>query len=68
MVVKVTMVLLLLAVILALCVLAAYRYFDNQAERNHEKEMLREKRDAELLTEHEWDDSIDRELEKERNS
>lgn len=65
MAVKLVFLLIVLAVILSVAVIAAYRYFDNQAERNHEKEMLRERRDAELLTGD--TDSIDRELEREKN-
>jgi hypothetical protein len=45
-------------------VIVSYRYFDKQAERQHEKEMLREERDAELLSSEM--DSIDRELEREK--
>lgn len=50
MAVKVLLAMLVLAIVITVAVIAAYRYFDNQAERQHEKEMLREKRDAELLT------------------
>jgi predicted negative regulator of RcsB-dependent stress response len=65
MVAKLAFVLLVLAVVLIAAVIAAYRYFDNRATENHEKEMFREQRDAELLT---GQDSIDQQLEEERNS
>lgn len=41
---------------------ALYRYWDNQDERRHEKQMERERRDYDMLA----GDSIDRELERER--
>ena len=66
MVVKVTLVLLLLALVLIAAVVAAFRYFSKREEHKHEKDMFREKRDAELLTGEK--DSIDRELERDRNS
>jgi len=53
MVVKLVFVLLVLAIVLALCVIAAYRYFDNQAEREHEKE-LREMEQREKLFDDEF--------------
>lgn len=65
MVAKAVLGLLLLLVLVLAATYAVFRYFSLRAEQRHEKEMLREKRDAELLTEHEWD-SIDRELERER--
>lgn len=65
MVAKLVIVMLVLAVILALAVVAAFRYFQTKEEHRHEKDMFREQRDAELLSE--TNDSIDRELERERN-
>lgn len=65
MAVKLVFVLFVLAIIISVAVIAAYRYFDRQAEREHEKEMLREKRDAEVMTGS--DSYIERELEREEN-
>lgn len=65
MVVKAVIGLLLLLVLVLAATYAAFRYWTLRAEQRHEKEMLREKRDAEMLTEHGWD-SIDRELEREK--
>jgi C4-dicarboxylate transporter len=53
--------LLAVAFVIAVATFAVYRYFDNQAQREHEKEMLREKRDAEVLAEE--GDWLDEELE-----
>jgi hypothetical protein len=58
---KLALGLLALAFVVTVATLAVYRYFDNQAQRKHEKEMLREKRDAEVLAEE--GDWIDEELE-----
>lgn len=65
MVAKLALVLLTLAVILLAAVVGAYRYFSQQEQHRHEKEMFREKRDAALLD----DDrsTLDRELEQERD-
>lgn len=62
MVAKLVLGLALLLVIVLAATYAVFRYFALRAEQKHEKEMLREERDAELLT----GDSIDRELERER--
>lgn len=50
---------------IALVVLAAYRYFDNQAAREHEKEIMREEHRHEELSSIETD-PIDRELERDK--
>jgi len=39
MVAKLVLFLLVLAFLIALATVAAYRYFDNEAERQHEKDM-----------------------------
>lgn len=57
--------LLAIAFVLCIVVIAAYRYFDNQAERRHEKEMTREEHRHEELSDTTLD-PIDRELERER--
>lgn len=64
MVAKLALVLLTLAVVLLAAVVGAYRYFSQQEQYSHEKEMFREKRDAALLD----DDrsALDRELDRER--
>lgn len=54
---------LLLAIVLSVAIIAWFRYLDKRDERGHEKEMLRERRDAEMLTGDE--DWIDRELDRE---
>jgi hypothetical protein len=66
MVAKLALLLLVLAVFLLGVVVMSYRYFDNRAEEEHEKEMYREKRANEMFDDD--TDSIDRELERERNS
>lgn len=62
MVAKLVIVLLVLAIVMIAAVVAAFRFFSKKEEHKHEKDMFREKRDAELLN----GDSIDRELERER--
>jgi Na+-transporting methylmalonyl-CoA/oxaloacetate decarboxylase gamma subunit len=66
MVAKLALLLLVLAVFLLGVVVMSYRYFDNRAKEEHEKEMYREKRANEMFDDD--TDSIDRELERERNS
>jgi hypothetical protein len=53
-----------ITIIVALAMFSTLRYFQKRQEYKHEKEMLREKRDAELLTE---DSYIEQELEREKN-
>lgn len=65
MVAKLVLGLVVLAIVFSVAVIAAYRYFDRQAERNHEKEMERMERDEKLF-EGLNDDPIDRELEREK--
>jgi len=65
MVAKVALVLAVLAIVLIAAVIAAFLYFKEEAEHRHEKEMFREKRDAQILTEE--TDSIDRELQREKD-
>lgn len=63
MVAKLVLALAVVVIIVAIATALAFQYFNKQAARKHEKEMLRERRDAELLTEDaDW---IDRELERE---
>lgn len=57
--------LLAVAFVLSVAVIAAYRYFDNQADRRHEKEMVREEHRHEEMSDLNTD-PIDRELERER--
>jgi flagellar basal body-associated protein FliL len=64
MVAKLALVLAVLAIVLSVAVIAAYRYFKQKEEHAHEKEMFREKRDAELLSDQ--DSYIERELEREK--
>lgn len=40
MVVKLTFFLLIIAFVLAIVIIAAYRYFDREAERQHEKDKM----------------------------
>lgn len=56
---------LLLGVVLAVTA-AVYRYWTLRAKQRHEKEMLREERDAALLK-GEGEDYIDRELQREQD-
>lgn len=51
-----------IVVVFGLVLLFTFRYLKQREEHRHEKEMLREERDAEMLT----GDSIERELERER--
>jgi uncharacterized protein HemX len=64
MVAKLALVVIALTVVLVAAVVGAYRYFIQQERHRHEKEMYREKRDAALLDDDR--DSIDRELERDR--
>lgn len=64
MVAKLVIAMLVLAIILSVTVLAAFRYFQKVEEHEHEKDMFREKRDAELLS---GDSYIEQELEQEKN-
>lgn len=64
MVAKLVLFLLVVAVIFSVAITMVYRYFKQREKHRHEKEMLREQRDAELLTE--TDDYIERELDRER--
>lgn len=69
---KLVLALLALAVILSVAVIASFWYFKKRAEYKHEKEMLREEKRAELdeqlveVAEQESGNSIDAELERER--
>jgi len=65
MVAKLVFGLLAVAFVLSVAVIAAYRYFDNQADRRHEKEMVREEHRHEEMSDI-TTDPIDRELERER--
>lgn len=51
MVAKLALVMATLAIVLVAAVAASYRYFVRKEQHEHEKNMLREKRDAELLSE-----------------
>ena len=66
MVAKLVLVLSVLSIIIALSMLAAYRYFDNRAEEEHEIRKMREERDSALLNNE--DSYIEQELEQERNN
>lgn len=65
MVAKLAFVLLTVSIIILAAVVGAYRYFSEQEQHRHEKEMFREKRDAALLD----DDrsTLDRELDRDRD-
>jgi uncharacterized protein HemX len=64
MVAKLALVMLTLAVILVAAVVAAYRFFSQQEQHRHEKEMFREQRDAALLDDNQ--SALDSELERDR--
>jgi Tfp pilus assembly protein PilN len=64
MVVKFALVLTALTLVGVATVIGAYQYFREQEEHKHEKEMLREKRDAALLDADQT--TIERELTQER--
>lgn len=64
MVAKLVLVMAVIALLLIAATVAAFRYFTEKEKHKHEKDMFREKRDAELLSEHQ--DEIDRELEREK--
>lgn len=64
MVAKFALVLLGLAILILAAVIGAYRYFSQQEQHRHEKEMFREKRDAALLDDDQ--SALDRELDRER--
>lgn len=58
---KLALVLGVLAILIAAVVFAAFLYFSKREEHRHEKDMFREKRDAELLSDQ--DSYIEQELE-----
>jgi len=64
MVAKLALVLTALTLVGVATVIGAYQYFREQEQHKHEKEMLREKRDAALLDADQ--STIDRELTRER--
>jgi uncharacterized protein HemX len=61
---KLVLVLVALTAVLVTAVVGAYRYFSQQEQHRHEKEMFRERRDAALLDDDQ--DALDRELDRER--
>lgn len=65
MIAKLALVLLTVAITILAAVVGAYRYFSQQEQHRHKKEMFREKRDAALLD----DDrsALDRELDRDRD-
>jgi Tfp pilus assembly protein PilO len=63
MVAKLVFGLLVVALVLSVAVIAAYRYFDNRAERSHEKRMMREEHRHEQMSDVATE-PIDRKLEK----
>ena len=60
---KLVIALIVLTIIVALVVAATFLYFREKEKHNHEKEMRRMDRDEAVLA----GDSIDRELERDRN-
>jgi hypothetical protein len=58
MVATVVVVAALFALVLAVFIVAAFRYIDRQAERAHERQLARERRDYETLMEYAEDDSV----------
>ena len=69
MVAKLAFVLLTVTVVLLAAVVGAYRYFRQQEQHRHEKEMFREKRDGALLDDDQsaLESELDRELERGRD-
>ncbi|MFC6953940.1 hypothetical protein [Halorubellus litoreus] len=65
MVAKLVVALLALAVVVSVVTLAAFWYFDKASEREHERELRELEQTDEILDA--MDDSIDRELERERD-
>mgnify|MGYP007091095091 CR=1 FL=1 len=65
MVAKLALVLFTVALIVLAAVVGSYRYFRQQEQHRHEKEMFREKRDAALLDDDQTE--LDRELDRERD-
>ena len=65
---KLVFALLAIAFIISVAMVVAFLYFRDKAKMSHEKEMERLERDEKLF-EHEFGgDSIDRELEREKNN
>ena len=68
---KLVFVLLAVAFMICLAVIVSYRYFDKQAQRKHEKEIMREEQRNELdeqlveMAERDTGQDIDAELERE---
>jgi CHASE3 domain sensor protein len=65
MVAKLALVLFVLAVVVSLTTLAAFWYFNQESEREHERELREMEQTDEILDA--MDDSVDRELEREKN-
>lgn len=66
MVIKLALVVAVLIAFLLAVVFATFRYFQQVEKHEHEKDMFREKRDADLLSGE--DSYIERELEQEKNN
>lgn len=68
MVAKLALALVVVAIVISVAVIAAFWYFKETAELDHEKEMKRLERDEALFTstDEDFDSSIDRELEREK--
>jgi flagellar biosynthesis/type III secretory pathway M-ring protein FliF/YscJ len=58
MVATVVVVAALFALVLAVFIVAAFRYIDRQAERAHERQLAREERDYETIMEYAEEDSM----------
>lgn len=58
MVATVVIVAALFALVLAVFVVAAFRYIDRQAERAHERQLAREERDYETIMEYAENDAL----------
>lgn len=67
MVAKLALGLLAIAFVISVAVIVAYLYFRDTAKMRHEKEMERLERDEKLFESEFSGDSIDRELEREKN-
>lgn len=63
---KLVLAMVVLAIVVSVAVLAAFWYFKETAEMNHEKEMRRLERDEELFSNDSFDSEIDRELQREK--
>lgn len=59
MVAKLTVLVVLLAIVVGAILYAGFRYIDRQAERRHEREMAREERDYDLLMEYAEEDAAE---------